>query len=78
MLIELELVVDDHHETNEEVGGSDSSESDQSLLTDGDPWGVAHAQEDGLKLVSDAQMKIGCEGLRGHRSASCDPWEGEQ
>ena len=52
MLIELEIIVDDHDEADEKVGGSDTSKNDQSLLTDGDPWRVADAQEDGLSTVS--------------------------
>lgn len=52
MLINLEIIVDDHDEANEKVGGSDTSKNDQSLLADGDPWRVADTQEDGLSTVS--------------------------
>ena len=52
MPIEFEIIVDDHCKTDKEVGRSDASESDQSVLTDDDPWRVADTQKDGPGTVS--------------------------
>lgn len=63
MLIEFEIIVDDHRKTDKEVGGSDASESDQSVLTDGDPWRVADTQKDGLVTVSGGAINDGMQRL---------------
>ena len=78
MLIELEVVLDDHEEADEKVGGSETSEGDQSLLANGNPWRVADTKEDGLLTVSHKADEAGCEDLRAHPSSSWGPWGEEQ
>jgi hypothetical protein len=52
MLVVLKIVLDTHEETDEQVGGGDTSEEDQRPLADEGPWRVADAKEDGLVVVS--------------------------
>jgi hypothetical protein len=53
MFIAFDLIIDDHDEAGQHVGSNDTTEADQSLLADGNPWGVADSQEYGLIRVND-------------------------
>jgi hypothetical protein len=44
-----QLVVNNHDEADDHVGGSEASQTDEGFLADAGPWRVADAKEDWLK-----------------------------
>lgn len=52
MFTAFDLEINDHDEAGQHAGSNDTTEADQSLLADGNPWGVADAQEDWLMMVN--------------------------
>jgi hypothetical protein len=52
MLVGLKVILDVHEEADEKVGCSDTSEENQNLLANEEPWRVTDAKEDGLVVVS--------------------------
>jgi hypothetical protein len=59
MMNDIDLIVDEHAETDEKVHSDDSTEDDQRLLANRDPWRVADAQEDGLRWSVTVQTQGG-------------------
>jgi hypothetical protein len=74
MVVMLDLIIDDHDEAGDQVGCNQTSQTDESLLANAEPWRMADAKEDGLR-----PMSIDGEDWSGylHDHPSCCPWEGE-
>lgn len=47
-LVVLDLVVNDHEEGDKQVCSDQTSETDEGLLTNANPWRVADTKKDGL------------------------------
>lgn len=47
-VVSVEIKIDEHDEAKRQVGGRDETKSEQRLLVDADPWGMADAEKDGL------------------------------
>lgn len=48
MLLNLEVIVDDHDEADEEIRSGETSKTNQSLLSNTSPWRMANAKKDWL------------------------------
>lgn len=51
MLVDINVVVEDHGETDSHIDGGETSKTDQGLLANAHPWRVADAEKDGLRDV---------------------------
>lgn len=54
MRIELDIILKDHGKGDKKIGGSDTSENNQGLLADSNPWRMANTKKDRLSTVSRA------------------------